>query len=290
MKFGATSALSFTINSATSITAIAPAGSAGAVDVTVTTPGGTSSITANDHYTYVAAPTVSSVSPIAGPTAGSTSVTITGTNLGGATAVKFGTNTATITNNTATQIVATNPAGSAGTCRRHSRHRGWHQRHQRQRPVHLRWDADGHGSGSQRRATGRRDDRHDHRHQPQPRQHGQVRRDQRQWRHRSQRHEDHRDGPEAPLWPGPSTSLSRLRAAQAQPGQPTSTPTPTARQSPPSARPRAQPPAAQASRSLAPTWRTRPRSSSGAIPRRSAPTQLRRSSPSRPRVWPGPWT
>ena len=58
---------------------------------------------------------MTSVSPIAGPTAGSISVTITGTNLGSATAVRFGNNTATITNNTATQIVATNPAGSAGT-------------------------------------------------------------------------------------------------------------------------------------------------------------------------------
>ena len=41
VKFGSTSATSFTVNSATQITATSPAGS-GTVDVTVTTPGGTS--------------------------------------------------------------------------------------------------------------------------------------------------------------------------------------------------------------------------------------------------------
>ena len=56
------------------------------------------------------APTVSSISPTTGPTAGGTSVTITGTNLGSASAVKFGTESATITSNTATQIVATSPS------------------------------------------------------------------------------------------------------------------------------------------------------------------------------------
>ena len=116
VKFGTTTATSFTINSATSITAVAPAGSAGVVDLTVTTPGGTSATSANDHYTYVGAPTVSSVSPTAGPTAAGTSVTIAGTNLTGATAVKFGGANATgVTVVSPTQITATAPAGSAGT-------------------------------------------------------------------------------------------------------------------------------------------------------------------------------
>src|SRR2546427_1462165 len=44
---------------------------------------------AADQFTYVSAPTVTSVSPTAGPTAGGTSVVITGTNLSGATAVTF---------------------------------------------------------------------------------------------------------------------------------------------------------------------------------------------------------
>src|SRR6185437_13189904 len=77
--------------------------------------GGTSATSAADHYTYVRAPTVTSISPTAGPTASGTSITITGTNLTGASAVKFGSATATITANSATQITATAPAGAAGT-------------------------------------------------------------------------------------------------------------------------------------------------------------------------------
>ncbi len=115
VKFGATGATTFVVNSATQITATAPAGSS-VVDVTVTTPGGTSATGAGDQYTYIAAPTVSSVSPTGGSTAGSTSVTIAGTNLTGATAVKFGgTNATAYVVNGPTQITATAPAGSAGT-------------------------------------------------------------------------------------------------------------------------------------------------------------------------------
>ena len=115
VKFGATAASGVTVVSATKITATAPAAAlAGAVDVTVTTPGGTSATTAADQYTYTNGPSVAAISPTSGPTAGGTSVTITGANLASATAVKFGSNTATISSNTAAQIVAVAPAGSAG--------------------------------------------------------------------------------------------------------------------------------------------------------------------------------
>ncbi|WP_278536250.1 IPTL-CTERM sorting domain-containing protein [Delftia acidovorans] len=113
VTFGATAATGFTVNSATQITATAPAGSPGTVDVRVTTTGGTSATGAADQFTYVSAPTVTSVSPTAGPTAGGTSVVITGTNLSGATAVTFGATAATgFTVNSATQITATAPAGT----------------------------------------------------------------------------------------------------------------------------------------------------------------------------------
>jgi len=116
VKFGATNATGFTVNSATSITATSPAGSAGTVDITVTTTGGTSATSSADQFTYVAAPTVTSISPTSGPTAGGTSVTLTGTHFTGATDVKFGATNATgFTVNSATSITATSPAGSAST-------------------------------------------------------------------------------------------------------------------------------------------------------------------------------
>ncbi len=71
----------------TKVTAVAPAESAGTVNISVTTPGGTA--TDNNAYTY-SGPVVTSVSPTSGPATGGKKVTITGTNLGGATSVTFG--------------------------------------------------------------------------------------------------------------------------------------------------------------------------------------------------------
>jgi sugar lactone lactonase YvrE len=51
--FGTTAATGVTVVSGTSITAIAPAGSAGIVDVTVTTSDGKSATSAADHFTYI---------------------------------------------------------------------------------------------------------------------------------------------------------------------------------------------------------------------------------------------
>ncbi len=60
-----------------------------------------------------AAPMVTSISPTSGPSAGGTTVTITGTGLTGATVVNFGGVRATgVTANSNTQITATSPAGS----------------------------------------------------------------------------------------------------------------------------------------------------------------------------------
>lgn len=56
VRFGATDASGFTVDSATQITATSPAGAAGAVDVTVQTPSGTSATSVADQFTYVAAP------------------------------------------------------------------------------------------------------------------------------------------------------------------------------------------------------------------------------------------
>lgn len=113
VKFGATNATSFSVTNATTIAATAPAGAAGAVTVAVTTSGGTGSKAS--AYTYIAAPTVTNVSPNSGPTAGGTAVTITGTNFTGATVVTFGgTNASSFSVTNATTIAATAPAKPAG--------------------------------------------------------------------------------------------------------------------------------------------------------------------------------
>jgi hypothetical protein len=118
--FGGNAATSFTVNSPTSITAVVPASTgdaAGTVDVTVTTAGGTSGTSAADQYTYgVLIPSITSVSPSSGYVGGGTVVTISGIGFTGATAVKFGSNSAasfTVVNDNT--ISATAPAGSLGT-------------------------------------------------------------------------------------------------------------------------------------------------------------------------------
>jgi alpha-tubulin suppressor-like RCC1 family protein len=61
-----------------------------------------------------APPTVTSVSPTSGPSAGGTAVTVTGTNLTGATAVDFGATAATnvVVNGAGSSLTATSPAGT----------------------------------------------------------------------------------------------------------------------------------------------------------------------------------
>jgi len=56
VKFGGIAAASFTVNSATSITATSPAMAGGTVDIIVTTPGGTSASSVADQFTYVLPP------------------------------------------------------------------------------------------------------------------------------------------------------------------------------------------------------------------------------------------
>jgi hypothetical protein len=76
VNFGDTPAASFTVISDTSITAIAPAGS-GTVDVTVTTPGGTSAPSPADQFSYQQVQTILFTPPATG--VAGTSVTLTAT-------------------------------------------------------------------------------------------------------------------------------------------------------------------------------------------------------------------
>ncbi|HWE01815.1 MAG TPA: IPT/TIG domain-containing protein [Tepidisphaeraceae bacterium] len=83
--FGTTPAISFVVNSDTSITATAPAGSLGTVDVTVTAPGGTSAIIAADLINFDSAPVLAATAtatpnPVTGTT---TAVSVLGADDGG---------------------------------------------------------------------------------------------------------------------------------------------------------------------------------------------------------------
>ena len=114
VAFGTTPATTFAFVSDSTITATSPAGSAGLVHVIVTNAVGPSIANSTDQFTYIAppAPTVSSVSPSSGPTAGGTPVTIGGSAFTGATAVSFGAAAASFTVTNDSQIAATSPAGT----------------------------------------------------------------------------------------------------------------------------------------------------------------------------------
>ena len=97
------------------LVAFPPAGSAGStIDITVTTPVGTSAISAGDQFTYVSAPIVSSVSPASVPATGGTSATISGSGFSDASGVTFGTVPAISMAVTGDgTITATSPPGAA---------------------------------------------------------------------------------------------------------------------------------------------------------------------------------
>ncbi|MDP9320015.1 MAG: IPT/TIG domain-containing protein [Chloroflexota bacterium] len=83
------------------------------------TVGGQTSVTgAADQFTYIAAPTITALSPTSGSTAGGTLVTITGTGFSttpGATTVAFGAAATGVSCSTTTSCTATSPAHAAGT-------------------------------------------------------------------------------------------------------------------------------------------------------------------------------
>ncbi|NIK47869.1 hypothetical protein FHS46_002186 [Variibacter gotjawalensis] len=114
VTFGGTTASAVTVVNATTVTAVAPAHIAGPVDVVVTTPNGNATLTNSFTYT-AAAPTLASASPNSGSAAGGTLVTLSGTNLSGATAVTFGGTAAlAVTVINATTVTAVTPAHAVG--------------------------------------------------------------------------------------------------------------------------------------------------------------------------------
>jgi hypothetical protein len=114
VTFGGVDATSYVVDSDTQITAVAPEHAAGAVRVQVTAAGGVTPDTANDNYTYIGRPSITSVSPTSGSAAGGNFVAITGKDfigLSGPSAVTFaGVDAASYTVDSATHITAVAPA------------------------------------------------------------------------------------------------------------------------------------------------------------------------------------
>ena len=107
VKFNGT-ASTFSVDSDTQITATVPSGASSGT-IVVTTHGGTA--TSASSFTFIPAPSISSFSPGSGGPG--TSVTITGANFTGATAVSFnGTAASSYSVDSSTQITATVPSGS----------------------------------------------------------------------------------------------------------------------------------------------------------------------------------
>lgn len=116
VAFNGPTSPSFTVDSATQITAVTPPGAPGVVTVEVENPAGIGALV--DGYTYVLPPTISSVSPaegIAHATNRPANVTITGTNFSASgNSVTFGGASGTIVSESPTSIVVTPPVNATG--------------------------------------------------------------------------------------------------------------------------------------------------------------------------------
>jgi hypothetical protein len=111
VDFGTEQATSVAIENSTTILAKSPAG-VGTVDVTVTTPEGTSATSPTDQFNYLPVPKVSAISPAGGPRSGGATVTISGKGFANPATVAFGTSAAsTVTVENSTTIAATSPPG-----------------------------------------------------------------------------------------------------------------------------------------------------------------------------------
>lgn len=130
VSFGGSPCTPVNRTNATSLTCTTTSHQPGPVAVTVTNPDTTAGTSSASLFTYIAAPSVASVTPIGGPPAGGTSVTVTGANFTGTPTVSFGgasctgVNTVTATSLKCTTtshvvgavtVTVTNPDGQYGT-------------------------------------------------------------------------------------------------------------------------------------------------------------------------------
>jgi len=116
VMFGTAAGTAVHVTSSTRLYVTAPAHAVGGVDVGVRTAYGTSRVVAADQFSYVVAPTISTVTPGIGTSAGGTTLTVTGTGFVNVTSVTFGgiPGTATVVNS-ATELTVQTPPHSAGS-------------------------------------------------------------------------------------------------------------------------------------------------------------------------------
>ena len=115
-SFGGSPASNVSIVSSTQLKATTPTHASGAVSVVVSNPDGANATLANAFSYGLSPPTVSSLSPLSGPAAGGTTVTISGTNFQAGVSVSFGGYAATsVTLGSSTTVVAVTPEHSFGS-------------------------------------------------------------------------------------------------------------------------------------------------------------------------------
>ncbi|OLE26866.1 MAG: cell surface protein, partial [Catenulispora sp. 13_1_20CM_3_70_7] len=111
VSFGANSATPTVVSDGT-ISVVVPAGTAaGSVSLSVVTTGG---VAGGLSYTYVDAPTVSTVTPSSGPTTGGTAVLLSGTDLATTDSITVGGTVAPFAVLNSTTVSLVTPPGDAG--------------------------------------------------------------------------------------------------------------------------------------------------------------------------------
>lgn len=113
VRFGAASSGAVYVLNDTTIQTTSPAGT-GIVDVTVTTAGGTSATSAGDQFTYVPAPTLTSLDKTFGAVLGGSIIQIQGADFTAASTVTFGGAAASVTFVDAQTLSVVSPSHSVG--------------------------------------------------------------------------------------------------------------------------------------------------------------------------------
>ena len=116
VQFAGIEAISFVVNSSTSITAVTPPGSAFTfADVTVTDGDGSDTLTQAYFYSFDPPPDITTITPNQGDVAGGTRVEISGPSVVGVNDVQFdGVSGTDLDITSATTLAVTTPAGSIG--------------------------------------------------------------------------------------------------------------------------------------------------------------------------------